>query len=102
MRSRPTASGRLPAIAATVLAVAACVVVGSVIAQDARGRGPGGASARGEIPGTRKLSKEQLAKAKVTIDQPIRPVEVVKGDHIASGISLRNRGGGVINLRGVP
>lgn len=68
------------------------------------------AQEKGRISGTkeelrgvlsdRKISKATLAKA--IFDKKVKPVERVKGDHIASGISLRNRGGGVINLRGAP
>jgi len=53
-----------------------------------------------EIQGIRKVSKRELAV--VAFKQTIIPKEIIKGDHTASGISLRNRGGGVINLRGVP
>lgn len=32
----------------------------------------------------------------------VKPTFVIKGEHVATGIGLRNRGGGTINLRGIP
>lgn len=52
------------------------------------------------MPGFQPLTKMSLKK--VEFNKSIKPVEVVKGDHVANGVALRNRGGGVINLRGVP
>jgi hypothetical protein len=53
-----------------------------------------------EIYGFRKVTKKE--RAMVVFNKSIDPREKIEGDHMASGISLRNRGGGVINLRGVP
>lgn len=64
---------------------------------------PGTPSAQEKLSGApraRKVSKAELAKA--AFGQSVQPAERVKGDHAACGISLRNRGGGVFNLRGVP
>lgn len=51
-------------------------------------------------PQARRVTKAMLTKA--AFGQTVQPAERVKGDHVACGISLRNRGGGVLNLRGVP
>ncbi|MCK4761750.1 MAG: hypothetical protein KAW12_06075 [Candidatus Aminicenantes bacterium] len=53
-----------------------------------------------KIPGFRAMSTKALEA--VAYNKTIKPREVLKGDHVACGVSLRNRGGGVINLRGAP
>lgn len=53
------------------------------------------------MPGFQPLTKA-TALQELMIREEIKPVEVIKGDHVANGIGLRNRGGGVINLRGIP
>ncbi len=53
-----------------------------------------------EVYGFREMTEKE--RAVVAFNKEINPRESIKGDHMASGISLRNRGGGVINLRGVP
>lgn len=54
------------------------------------------------IPGTRPMSatEMQAARAAAPAGTAVRPAETLKGDHVAAGVSLRNRGGGEINLRG--
>ena len=71
-----------------------------IFAQDARKKIAGAYIPQEQIPGTRKMTKSELAK--VAFNQKISPVEKIQGDYVACGISLRNRGGGVINLRGAP
>lgn len=61
-----------------------------------------GAEGREEIPGIASAKVAALDTGAASFDKPIKPVKVLEGDHVASGISLRNRGGGVINLRGAP
>lgn len=56
--------------------------------------------AQEKIPGVRTLSTRDAER--VVFGQTIKPREVIKADHVANGIALRNRGGGVINLRGTP
>jgi hypothetical protein len=53
-----------------------------------------------EIPGFRPMPEAQLKM--MAFNKKIEPREKFKGDHVASGVSLRNRGGGEINLRGTP
>jgi hypothetical protein len=53
------------------------------------------------IPPTSAAGRQAILSAVVPVTV-IKPFAVLKGDHLASGISLRNRGGGVINLRGIP
>jgi hypothetical protein len=56
-----------------------------------------------DIPGMPPSSPAaRQATPPAALPAALTPFDVVKGDHLASGISLRNRGGGVINLRGVP
>jgi hypothetical protein len=61
-------------------------------------------AAPGETTGVHTLTPTELETARriVRPPPPIQPAQVHPGDHVASGISLRNRGGGVINLRGAP
>lgn len=61
-------------------------------------------AAPGETTGVHTLTPTELETARriVRPPRPIQPAQVHPGDHVASGISLRNRGGGVINLRGAP
>jgi hypothetical protein len=61
--------------------------------------------AGGENNGVHTLTSTELEVTRRSIvfpPRPIQPAQVQPGDHVASGISLRNRGGGVINLRGAP
>jgi len=58
-----------------------------------------------ENAGVRTLSPAELEATRQAPPAPPPPIpaaQVLSGDHVASGISLRNRGGGVINLRGAP
>ena len=61
------------------------------------------ASAGRPAAGTRQLTPEDVRRQTVA-GAPIvvQPAAVVEADHAAAGIAVRNRGGGVINLRGVP
>jgi hypothetical protein len=70
--------------------------------------GPAPASAQSAgagrpAPGTRQLTPEEI-RSQAVPGTPIvaQPSAFVEADHAAAGIGLRNRGGGVINLRGVP
>jgi len=38
----------------------------------------------------------------VKSDIDVSPFQVIEGEHVANGVGLRNRGGGKINLRGIP
>lgn len=55
-----------------------------------------------QIPGTRPMSaaEMQAARSATETGTAVRPADVLRGDHVAAGVSLRNRGGGEINLRG--
>lgn len=61
-----------------------------------------GAEGQEEIPGIPSAQEAARVSDAASFDEKIKPVKILEGDHIASGISLRNRGGGVINLRGAP
>jgi hypothetical protein len=80
-----------------VLALIAATCWGPLAAQPA-------AAARPEkpVPGTRALAPNEMEAARATapFTKAIHPVARFESDHVAAGISLRNRGGGVINLRG--
>ena len=80
--------------------VAALALASTASAQQAEPKIAGTEVTKREIPGTQ--SGPQAALAAVSVAEPVRPTEVIKGDHIAAGVALRNRGGGVINLRGAP
>ncbi|MCU0285131.1 MAG: DUF3344 domain-containing protein [Acidobacteria bacterium] len=54
-----------------------------------------------QMPGIRRITEADFQK-RAAVMQRIRPSEVIKGDHVAQGIGLRNRGGGKISLRGIP
>lgn len=43
-----------------------------------------------------------LAAATNQTPTDVRPTFIIKGEHVANGVGLRNRGGGTINLRGIP
>ncbi len=55
-----------------------------------------------QIPGTRSMSAAEMraARSATQTGTAVRPAESLRGDHVAAGVSLRNRGGGEINLRG--
>jgi hypothetical protein len=54
------------------------------------------------IPGTRPMSAAEMETARKAAPAgvAVKPAATFKGDHVAAGVSLRNRGGGEINLRG--
>jgi len=51
-------------------------------------------------PGFKPL--DSIALKEVGFKKEVKPIETIKGDHVANGVGLRNRGGGTINLRGIP
>jgi hypothetical protein len=53
-------------------------------------------------PGFKPLAKMAQKEIVLIPGTGIKPSEVIKGDHVANGVGLRNRGGGTINLRGIP
>jgi hypothetical protein len=54
------------------------------------------------VPGTRRMSAVEMETARTAASAgvAVKPSATFKGDHVAAGVSLRNRGGGEINLRG--
>jgi hypothetical protein len=82
------------------LLLASVILASTASAQQAEPKIAGTQVTERELPGTR--SGAQATPAAVRIEEPVRPTEVLRGDHVASGVALRNRGGGEINLRGVP
>jgi len=87
---------------------ALCLVAASSTALPAQEAAQAAAAASGNTGGARTLTSSELEATRQAAAAPappgaaINPVQVHQGDHVASGISLRNRGGGVINLRGTP